>query len=118
MKRYRWLAFTLVIFLFACQPSTLPTATIIDNTAGRTITLQTGERVPSALFNQAGITLAPNDRVLLNGLLIAIDQPITNYPITLQIRRAVAIAVVTPQGKQQVQSSAFSVGEPLQDLDY
>jgi resuscitation-promoting factor RpfB len=69
-------------------------------------------------LKQAGITLEPKDRVLLNGLLIAIDQPITTYPITLQIRRAVAIAVVTPQGKQQVQSSAFSVGETLQDLDY
>ena len=118
MKRYRWLAFTLVIFLFACQPSTLPTATIIDNTAGRTITLQTDERVPSALFNQAGITLAPNDRVLLNGLLIAIAQPITSYPINLQIRRAVALTLNTPDGDQQIQSSAFTVGEALQELGY
>src|SRR3972149_4322806 len=118
MKRYRWLAFTLVFSLFACRPSTLPTLVIIENASGQIITLQTGERVPSALLNQAGIKLNLNDRVLLNGLPIALDQPITNYPITLQIRRAVAVALVTPQGKQQIQSSAFSVVEALQEIEY
>jgi uncharacterized protein YabE (DUF348 family) len=118
MKRYRWLAFTLVFFLFACQPSALPTPVIIEIPSGQIITLQTDERVPSALLNQAGITLEPNDRVLLNGLLIAIDQPIITYPITLQIRHAVSLTLNTPDGQQQIRSSALSVGEVLQEIDY
>ena len=74
MKSARVLA--LAFFLLACQPTALPTVTIIDNE--QIITLQTNERVPSALLNQAGITIQPDDRVLLNGLPIAPDQPITN----------------------------------------
>jgi resuscitation-promoting factor RpfB len=111
MKSARLLAFA---FLFlACQPKTPPTVTIIDNE--QVITLQTNERVPSALLNQVGITLTPNDRILLNGLPTAINQPITNYPITLQLRRASPITIITPDGEQKIQSSAFTIGEVLQE---
>jgi uncharacterized protein YabE (DUF348 family) len=122
MKLARLLAFTFVAFLSSCQPTnTLPTVIIIDN--DQVITLQTNERVPSALLEQAGITLKPNDRVLLNGLPIAIDQPITTHstssgqrsPITLQTRRAIPITIITPDGEQEIQTSAFAVGEVLQE---
>jgi resuscitation-promoting factor RpfB len=116
MKRYYRLAFTLVSFLFACQPSTLPTVTIMLN--DKILKLQTRERVPSSLLNQAGLTLNPNDRVLLNGLTIALNQPITNYPITLQIRPAASLTLNTSDGQQQIQSSAFTVGEALQEAGY
>jgi len=119
MKLNHGLALILAFFLFACQPSPPHIVTIIDN--GQTITLQTDERVLFVILDQAGLTLNPNDRVLLNGLavnselLIIAEHPFgTNYPITLQIRRAVAVTIVTPQGQQQVQSSAFTVGEVLQ----
>lgn len=113
MKRYRWLAFMLIFFFIACQPAASPTITIVDN--NRIITLKTNERIPSALLNQAGLALNPNDRLLLNGLPIALDQSITTYPITLQIRRAVSVTIDTPDGQQQIQSSAFTVAEALQD---
>ena len=116
MKHLHWLAFGFIFFLFACQPTPPPTIIIIDN--DKTITLQTDERAPSALLTQAGITLNPNDRVLLNGLSISLDQPIINYSITLQTRRAVAITLITAQGQKQLQSSAFTVGEVLQDATY
>ena len=77
--------------------------------------LQTDERIPSALLNQAGITLNPNDRLLLNGLPTNLDQPITVYPITLQTRRAVTLTLVTADGEQKLNSSAFTIGEALQD---
>jgi len=124
MKLNRGLALVFIFSLFACQPTTPPAVTIIDN--GNLITLQTDERVPSALLNQAGITLNPKDRVLLNGLPIALDQPITNpstssgqrSPITLQIRRAVNLTLITPEGQKQIQSSAFTVGEALAEALY
>src|SRR5688572_7338579 len=116
MKRFRRLAFALVFFLFGCQPSPPVTITIIDDK--KAFTLQTDEHVPSALLNQAGIMLNPNDRVFLNGLPIILNQSITNYPITLQIRRAVGLTLNTADGQQQVQSSTFTVGEALQELGY
>src|SRR5258706_1129974 len=113
MKINRRLALLLISFLFACQPTTHPAVTIIDNT--KTITLQTDERVPSTLITLAGITLAPADRVLSNGLPIALDQLITNNTITLQIRHALNLTLVTPDGQKQIQSCVFTVGEVLQE---
>ncbi|HUE98737.1 MAG TPA: G5 domain-containing protein [Anaerolineales bacterium] len=113
MKSARLLAVALIFLVPACQPTTLPPATIIDN--DQILTLQTNERIPSALLDQAGITLNPDDRILLNGLPTAIDQPITNYPITLQIRRAIPITIITPEGEKQLQSSAFTINEALHE---
>jgi uncharacterized protein YabE (DUF348 family) len=125
MRPLHRLTIILIFLLFSCQPSPSSTVIITDN--DKTITLQTDERVLSALLTQVGITLNPNDRVLLNGLLIASDQPITTYstpsagqayPITLQIRRASPLTLVTPDGEQQLQSSAFTVGEVLKEATY
>ena len=113
MKINRGLALFLTFFLFACQPTTPPTVTIIDN--GNPIILQTEERVPVALLVQAGITLNPNDRVLSNGLLTPLDQPVEINPITLQIRRAVTVTLATPSGERLIQTSSFTVGEALQE---
>jgi uncharacterized protein YabE (DUF348 family) len=111
MKFARPLAFAFL--LFACQPTTVPIITIIDN--DKIFTLQTHEQVPSVVLNQAGITLNPNDRVLFNGRSIVLDQPIATYPSTLQIRRAVMLTLVMPDGEQKIQSSALTVGEALQN---
>jgi uncharacterized protein YabE (DUF348 family) len=114
MKFARPLAF--VFLLFACQPTTVPIITIIDN--DKIFTLQTHEQVPSVVLNQAGITLNPNDRVLFNGRSIVLDQPIATYPSTLQIRRAVMLTLVMPDGEQKIQSSALTVGEALQNASF
>ena len=111
MKSACVLAVVLFFFLLACQPTTLPSVTIIDNE--NIITLQTNERVPSALLNQAGITLSPNDRVLLNGIPTSPDEPITNSPVTLQVRRAIPIIINSPDEGKKVLSSAFTIGEAL-----
>ncbi len=113
MRFAHLLAFTFAFFLLACQPIVSPTVTIIDNE--QIITLQTDERAPSALLNKAGITLNPGDSLLLNGLPVTLDQPITNYPVTLQLRRAIPITIIAPEGEQKIRSSAFSVGEALHE---
>src|ERR671925_493995 len=113
MRFARQMVAALTLVLLACQPARLPTVTIIEN--DQVLTLQTNERVPSVLLDQAGITLRPNDRLLLNGLPITVNQPITTSPITLQIRRAVPITLIASDGAQKLQSSAFTVGEALQE---
>jgi uncharacterized protein YabE (DUF348 family) len=106
------LALAVIFFLMACQPTSLPEVTIIDN--NQVITFQTQERVPMALLDQAGITLNAADRLLINGFLIAPSQTIDENPITLQIRRAKTVSLITPDGQEhQFQTSAFTVGEAL-----
>ena len=112
MKIKPGLALAFTFLLFACQPASLPIVTIVDN--GTPITLQTEERVPLALFAQAGIGIGPNDQILLNGYPAAPDHPIANSSITLQIRRAMTVTITSPQGEQTLQTSAFTVGEVLQ----
>src|ERR1700752_5233953 len=111
MKFPRWLAFAAILFLSSCQSTTSPTITIIDN--DKVITLQADERVPLALLNQAGLTLNPNDHILLNGVPVAREQVIDNFPLTLQVRRAVNVLIMTPDGQQTIQTSAFTIGEAL-----
>ena len=113
MNFARLLAFSVIFLLFACQPTTHPTITIIDN--DQITRLQTDERIPAVVLNQAGITLNQNDRVLLNGLQTTLNEPITASPITLQIRRAVTLTLVTADREQKLQTSAFTVGEALQE---
>lgn len=113
MKFHHAWVLALAFFLFACQPTAPQTVTIIDGE--NILTLQTDERVPAAILNEAGITLAPEDRILLNGLPISPELPITNSPAALQIRRAVTVTISTPQGQQTIQTSAFTVGEALRE---
>ena len=113
MKLLHGLVLAFAFFLFACQPPTPPTVTIIDD--DKIITLQTEERVPSALIAQAGLTFTPIDHVLFKGIVIASNQPIMDKPLAIQIRRAVTVTIVAPDGQQQIQSSAFTVGEALQE---
>lgn len=102
-----------VLLIFAYQPPLTSIVTIIAD--DQIMMLQTNERVPSALLDQAGLKLNANDRVLLHGLAIAPDQPITHDSITLEIRRAIPIDIITPEGEKQIRSSAFTVGEALQE---
>lgn len=100
------------LLLFACQPPAPPVVAILDGE--RVITLQTEERTLSALLLQAGITLDTQDDVLINGKPAdSLDQRIEDTPLTIQIRRAVTVTLVTPQGERQIQTSAFTVGEAL-----
>jgi uncharacterized protein YabE (DUF348 family) len=87
--------------------------TILEN--DRIITLRTDERDPRALLAEAGITLNPDDRLLLNGLPVELDQPIATNPITLQIRRSAPIVIQRPDGERKIESSAFTLGEALQE---
>ena len=113
MKWNHGLVLALAVFLVSCQPTILPTATIIDN--DNITTLQTNEQDLLALLNQAGIVLNPNDRILLDGIPVTANEPITGYPITLQIRRAMPITIITPDDEKIIQSSAFTVAEALEE---
>ncbi len=107
------LALFFAMSLLSCQPASPAPIILIED--GQVLRLQTDERIPAALLAEAGISLDPHDDLLLNGIPIDPQQPITSKPITLQIRRARPLTLVTSAGEQQIQSSAFTVGQALAD---
>jgi uncharacterized protein YabE (DUF348 family) len=113
MKFPRRLALILALSLSACQPVATPTVTVIDG--DQVLTFQTEERVPSTILAGAGIIVGSGDRLLVNGIVAPPESPVATYPITLQLRRAMTVTLVAPEGQRQFQTSAFTVGEALQE---
>jgi uncharacterized protein YabE (DUF348 family) len=116
MKYSRWLAYAFLFFLTACQPSS-SSVTIIDGNQIHHI--ETNQRTLIPMLAQAGIILSPNDHVLVNGIITPLEQTgIETGPLTIQIRRAVTLTLVTPQGQQTLETSAFTVGQALSDAGF
>lgn len=114
MKAIHLLAAGLVIFLSACQPTAPQLLTIIDGDHVQSI--ESAERVPLLILTRAGVGIAPNDRILFNGISVPPDQSLPNAAsITLQIRRAVSLTLATLQGRQIIETSANTVGEALDE---
>ena len=116
MKYFRWLACAFLFFLTACQPQS-SSITIIDGDQIHRI--ESNEKALIPLLTQVGIVLGPNDRVLVNGTETSLDQtqPVADSP-TIQIRRAVALILNTPQGQQTLETSALTVGEALGEAGF
>ncbi len=111
MKRLQW-AIPLLLLLAACGTNTPDRIiTILDDEHVHTLAARNA--VPADLLAEAGLHLAPADRVLANGLPISPDSPLACRDCTLQIRRAVPITLVTPDGEQTFESAAFTLGEAL-----
>ncbi len=111
MRKFAWLA--IVAFLLACQPATTRSITILDGGQVQTVNFAGG--TAADLLSKAGLTLSPADRVLADGQFIALDQPLESIHV-LQIRRAVTLTLLTPDGQTHVlHTAAFTVGEALKD---
>jgi uncharacterized protein YabE (DUF348 family)/3D (Asp-Asp-Asp) domain-containing protein len=116
MKQFRWLACALLFALTSCQP--IPaTITIMDGDQVHRI--ESTERALIPLLIQAGIILSPNDKIYVNGIQTALDQTdLKAGLLTIQIRRAVNLTLITPQGQQTIQTSAFTVGQVLSEAGF
>jgi uncharacterized protein YabE (DUF348 family) len=114
MKRFLWLVLAALVMV-ACASATESqpknSITIIDGT--NITSLTTSELTPLAILGQANITLAPEDRILSNGLAVKLDAPLGNDSYTLQIRRAVPVTLLYNNQEQTINTSAFTVGEAL-----
>jgi uncharacterized protein YabE (DUF348 family) len=123
MKSIHPLALGLLVFLLSCQPQSPTLVTIMDGEQIKVV--QTTERVPLVIISQAGFNIMPDDRVFLNGILIPLDQPAPQSfdqtqdkpaSVTLQLRHAVTLTLVTPDRQQSIQTAARSVGEALYSM--
>ena len=117
MKFICWLAPALLLFLSACQPNTPRVITILDGET--TLTVTSAERIPNVILQEAGISLQPGDRVWVNGIPHKLDEEFSaSGLVQLQIRRAMTISLVTPQGEQTIRSSSLTVGDMLKEAGY
>jgi len=119
MKSFRQLILAAIFFLAAsCQPKISQTVIqIVDG--DQVYTLATAERLPSNLLAEASITLSPADRLLYLGAAISLEQPLPEaQSYTLQVRRAVTLTLVKPNGEQTIQTAAFTVGQALAEAGY
>jgi uncharacterized protein YabE (DUF348 family) len=114
MKLIHWLAAGLALSLTACQPTAPKTITILDS--GKSHTVAAAPSSPSELFVRAGLILGPNDIALFNGMQVRLDEALPD-PLrgTLQLRRAVTVTLQAPDGIRTIQSTAWTVGEALQE---
>jgi uncharacterized protein YabE (DUF348 family) len=116
MKYLCWLTCTVLFFLTACQPLS-SSVTIIDGDRIQHIT--SDEKALKPLLIQAGIILGPNDRALVNGVNTALNKTkLQADKLTIQIRRAVILTLITPQGQQTIETSAPTVGQALNDTGF
>ena len=114
MKFVRMLAFSLSVLLASCQSLSPRSVTILDGET--TLTITTREVLPLLILSEAGITAQPTDRVLVNGIPFALDDEIMiSGNIQMQLRRAVNVTLITPQGEQTIQTSALTVADVLNE---
>lgn len=112
MKLFRKPALWLILFLFACQPSLANQITIVDGE--NIIPIQTSQRVPLLILSEAGISIQPTDRVLVNGIPFALDETIASNSFQMQLRRTMNIML----NDQPIQTSALTVGDVLYEAGY
>ena len=105
---------TLLLLLAACQPQAAPRVTLLVD--GQVRDVAAGDLIPAHMLANAAIAFSPADRVLLNGMPVPMDSPIQPQGlITLQLRRAVPVTLIAPQGQITVNTAAFRVGEALRE---
>ena len=114
MKLAPWLVLLLAFSLVSCQSLSPRLVTILDGDTVLSVT--TSETVPLLILADAGITPQPTDRVLVNGIPYQLDQVISldgNWH--LQLIRSISVKLITPQGEQNLQTSALTVGDFLKE---
>lgn len=98
----------------ACQPSNASRVTLFVD--GQVRQIAAGDLVPAHMLTNEAIAFSPADRVLMNGMPVSLDQPLQPQArLTLQLRRAVPITLIAPQGQITVNTAAFTVGEALRE---
>lgn len=96
-----------------------PSFQVILSADGQETTLTTTQRTPSTWLVEAGITLAPEDRLLVSGQVQPPDQPILYQAVVhAEVRRAVTINLQSSAGQWVIHSAAVTLGEALWEAGF
>ncbi len=113
MKRFPLLV--LVFVLISCAAPAQPTQasfSLLDNGNVYSLPVVGGE-TPAALAAKAGLTLRPADRFYLDGQPLPADFALPAQALTLQLRRALPVTLLSPNGQRSFDSAAPTVGAAL-----
>jgi uncharacterized protein YabE (DUF348 family) len=114
IEKLIWNGLIFLLFLFACQPGNAPRIRLLVD--GRVLNLASGDSTMREALKNAGLLLSPEDRIYLNGIPISPDQVLYGkLDTTLQVRRAVPVTLVAPNGQITMNTAAATVGEALRD---
>lgn len=117
MKFTYWLGFLFCLAISACQTDFPSTISILDGDEIHFI--NSSNRIPLSLLTEANVIPQPFDRVLFNGTLLPLDQPLPDTPfIQLQLRRAVPLTINSSQGQQVINTAALTVGQALKEAGF
>ncbi len=110
VKPARLMVAALVLVLLGCSGRTPLQVRILDG--DHTYTIDSAAPSAAGILKEAGITLGPADRLLLNGYVVPLDSPLPPAKsYVLQVRRAVTVTV----NGQTIQTAAFTIGEALSE---
>ena len=116
MRFLHWMAIAALFSLAACQPVAAAAATITILDGDQAYAIDPGTRIPADLLIQASLILGPSDRALFNGVPVPLDQPLPEaHRSVLQLRRAMTVTIVAPDGNQTLQTAAETVGQALRE---
>ncbi len=115
MRHLRFILPAVILLLLAACRTASTAVTIFAD--GQIYELQTAQRIPARLLEQAGITLGSADRLLALGTRVPLESEVLgDEHITLVVRRAVTLTVLTPQDEPlQILTSAETVGQALRE---
>ncbi|MFN2146673.1 MAG: ubiquitin-like domain-containing protein [Anaerolineales bacterium] len=86
---------------------------------GETTSFYSTERTPTAWLAESGLTLAPADRLVVNGQEISPEKQMLYQPrLNVEIRRAVTISLESAGRLWTIQSSAPTLGRALWDAGF
>ena len=113
MKHTFWLV--LALLLAACQAQApLEKINILDGE--ELLSLPAISRIPAEILAENDIPIASLDRILINGEIVDPNAPLDCESCTIQIRRAVTITLITPDGEREIITAALTIGDVL--IDY
>lgn len=109
-----------VLVLAACSGSgggkALPFAQVSLTVDGSTQVFQTTERKVAEILAIAEVELAPGDRLLLAGTPYSLEQELPESSVyLLQVRRAIAVTLITDEGSRIISSAASTLAGALLD---
>ncbi len=112
MKRLTWLALSLLLLLASCGKVETSVTILAD---GQTVNFNSAERVPARLLELAKVSFGPDDSLLYLGLPIPLEAALPQAEAyLLTVRRAVDVSITTPDGEKSLHTSAFTVGNALE----
>jgi len=117
MKLIRWIILAGIVYFFTSCQARSTFITILDG--NQILSLSSNKTIPAELLSEADVTLGSHDRLLYLGSSIPLDTalPAAEAHI-LTIRRAVPLTILAPDGRQTIETSAFTVGEALYEAGY